>query len=454
MLSIRSSHALSFHIDNPALPVSDTDHSETDCPTETENETPPDSPVRPLAGQTSNAKPVVDIVQATSALSLLPNSEPISRRSTPEVYDDPGYVAEGETHGCVFGKPRIKKNFPSPDGPIWLRRRANSHSRSPSPRGLTGRSQEATPVHSRSVSPVSGLGSNFGTPRTAARRLAPSPLVAPASPPAFLDRVSERILDQGVLSPPPSPSPRDTKLDTDLALGLPLPPRPVISPEKTPPNDLDIQSPLELPESRFIIFCKLEQHISSQVRVPASPSPPPSLLAVVETSVHSTTTSTPSALPLPSTPPPKSTPPSRHTLGTRQLIPRHLLSPQIKTPPGLLSIGTPVIPRQSFSLLHPRLSGTPPPRSRTPLPSPFTASLLGRGLRRVPQDAIPPAGTETSTRDGNGVYPPDWFVARPLSPATALVAGVEEPNAQAATPSRLARRKDFNPYFSSAPNSL
>ncbi|KIO28701.1 hypothetical protein M407DRAFT_22129 [Tulasnella calospora MUT 4182] len=185
MLSTRSNPTydppapLSYHCDNHLVPFLDAEHSETDCPTETETETPPDSPVRLVTGSSSNNKSAVNIVQATNALGLIAK-QPITRRSAPDIGDDPGYVAEGETEKILVGGKRAKKAFPAPEGSIWFRRRASSNSQSPSPRGGPSNGiHRTTPLASRSASPALRLGV-AATPR----ELSPTRPVALAGQPS------------------------------------------------------------------------------------------------------------------------------------------------------------------------------------------------------------------------------------------------------------------------------
>ncbi|KAG8947930.1 hypothetical protein FRC04_010127 [Tulasnella sp. 424] len=467
----------SYHIDNRTAPVFDAEYSETDCPTETETETPPDSPVRLTSGSSSNNKPVVNIVQATSALSLIAR-ENITARSTPEICDDPGYVAEGETNKITAEKLKFKKAFPAPDGPIWFRRRASGNSRSPSPRGSpSAGSPRTTPKNSRPASPAPRTGSNSWTPTATSRTLASSPLIAPADQTLpSLERstavVGSLLHTSVTLSLPSPPTRTPSEPNEPVSFDIPLPPRPTISPKASAPGDLDVLSPLELPAPKFIgseqQHCLLSQP-SHSVENPAAPC----LLAALTTITRSTSTSkrlppsssssssvlTPTLIPLPKPVQPL----SRCPQITRQLSAHHLIVPPIKTPPGLLPVGSSPTqrsstPRTSLINHYPRLTGTPSPRRRgpsSPLPSPFASSPSGLELRRVPLDMIPAMGSQHSPRDRNGVLPPSWFIPRPLSPATAAVAGIlkAEPIAMSSSGIDDSRNGHFNPYFPSSPSS-
>lgn len=470
--------ALSYRCNSRQVPNLDAEQSETDCPTDTETETPPDSPVRPLTGSSSNKKSALDIVQATSALSLIAK-EPITRRSTPEIGDDPGYIAEGETKKILVGGKRVKKAFPAPEGPIWFRRRATGNSRSPSPRASpSSGSHQTTPLASRSASPASRRGASYASSPATPRALSPTRLAAQAGQPSNSPK--------GLTAVVPSPLPASTTIypssppdlschKKPISLDMALPPRPTIFPEASLPDDLDALSPLELPAPMFVFAYDCKQLSVSQPSRPVhtSTTAPEPLVSSLTTTVQSKRTSQPPpvssslfslAFPAP-TPLPEIVEPCScgpRIAGQPGSI-QHLIAPHIKTPPGLLSVGsTPTtVPFTPFHLPvshHPQLATLPSLRRRwsaSPPPSPFASSPLGLELRRVPLDMIPHADRRHTARDGNGVVPPGWFVPRPLSPTTAAVAGIKETrsnvNSSSGAEGGCAGR--FNPYFLSASTS-
>ncbi|KAG9050629.1 hypothetical protein FS837_003729 [Tulasnella sp. UAMH 9824] len=463
--------SLSYRCDSHQVPTLDAEQSDTDCPTETETETPPDSPVRPIAGSSSNKKSALDIVQATSDLSLI-TKEPITRRSTPEVGDDPGYIAEGETKRSLVGGKRVKKAFPAPEGPIWFRRRATGNSRSPSPRlgSPSSGSHQTTPLASRSASPASRLGTNHASSPATPRALSTTRLVdqagQPSPSPKCLAAVVPSPLPASTITCPSSPSDLSFH-DKPASLDMALPPRPTIFPEASLPDDLNALSPLELPAPMFVFGGDHKQLPPSQPprSVPTSVTAP--LFSPLTTTVQSKRTSQPPPLsssspfspeapvlaPLPEIVEPFSCRPPI----VKQPSIHHSIAPHIKTPPGLLSVsptptGRPFLPFDLPVSHHPHLATVPSLKRRwsaSPPLSPFASSPLGLGLRRVPLDMIPDAGRQPTARDGNGVVPPGWFVPQPLSPTTAAVVETRS-IAKASSGVEGIGGGRFNPYFPSA----